>query len=272
MRSPRVFVAEGASEGVEVELSREESRHLDQVLRRGIGDRVLVLCGGSVFEATICQVSERTSTPRIRVRLGPAVEDLPPAPTPWTIAVALAKGDAIDLAVRLASELGLAALVPVETARTAVRLGGGGGRRERWERISREAAKQCGRPEPLRIEEGRTLGTFLEQWRALARPGFGLPEPGGEPLGFVAHPGGPFHPGRLLRGRGEGLPPAVFLIGPEGGLSPKELGAAVQSGLAPLGFPTPILRTATAVAFLGALGAVLGSRGEIWFDAPSPPE
>ena len=47
------------------------------------------------------------------------------------------------------------------------------------------------------------------------------------------------------------------LVGPEGGFSDREIAAAVDLGARPIGFPTPVLRTPTAVALVAALGAML---------------
>ena len=49
----------------------------------------------------------------------------------------------------------------------------------------------------------------------------------------------------------------------EGGFTTDEVRAAREAGFRPLGFPTPILRTPTAIVLLAALGLVLaGGRGE----------
>ena len=49
-----------------------------------------------------------------------------------------------------------------------------------------------------------------------------------------------------------------ILVGPEGGFSPAEIDRALEAGFQPVGFPTPILRTPTAVAYLAALAALAG--------------
>ena len=59
----------------------------------------------------------------------------------------LAKGDKMDGIVRDATELGATRLVPAVTAFSVVKLDDarGAARTLRWERIAREAARQCGR-------------------------------------------------------------------------------------------------------------------------------
>ena len=62
----------------------------------------------------------------------------------------------MDFLVQKCSELGVSRIVPVVTARSVVRPEPG--RRARWEKIAREAARQCGRadvPEVSRADAAR---------------------------------------------------------------------------------------------------------------------
>ena len=217
-----------------------------KVLRRQPGDEVLVTVPGEgVFRALVEEVAEGGD--RVVLRVGERLQEFQPTVVPWTVAVALVKGSGMDAAVRLASELGLESLVPLLSDRSQIR-GAESGRPERWSRIALEAAKQCGRHEPLRVEAPWRLGDLLEasrgeaQW--IARPGFALP------------------PAAALV-KGGAVRPALFLVGPEGGFSDDELRAAESAGARPIGFPTPVLRTTTAVVLIAALGVLLGGSGSL---------
>jgi 16S rRNA (uracil1498-N3)-methyltransferase len=259
MRVPRVFVPGPVSAGRVVDLPPAEARHLALVLRRLPGQPVEVLTAGGIFAGLIREVtSEPGSEPRVSVEIVSEAPRRPPAVVPWTVAVALVKGRDMDLAVRVASELGLERLVPLETGRAVVRRarggsgtgepGGAGSRRTtRWERLAREAAKQCGRAPPLAVERPRALADFLAA-------------PGGAARRWVALPGAPFPPRADFIEAGSGparVATAVFLVGPEGGIAPEEAEAAAAAGFRPFGFPTPVLRTPTAVLLVAALGALL---------------
>ena len=61
-------------------------------------------------------------------------------------------------------------------------------------------------------------------------------------------------------GSGRGPTEAVFAVGPEGGFTEAEVQAAISAGWRTCGFPTPVLRTPTAVALIAALGL-------LWVDA-----
>jgi 16S rRNA (uracil1498-N3)-methyltransferase len=243
VRRPRVWLPEAES-GALFELPQAEAHHLARVLRRDAGDDVEVLAAaGRRFRARIESIAEGPGTPRVILRVGEA-EEAAPGLIPWTVAVAPVKGSGLDLAVRLASELGLEAIAPLDCERGQVRAAASR-RPERWERIAREAAKQCGRGEPLRIE--RAVG--LEEAFDLAPAGAGL---------WLAQSGAPFPEPAAFSAAGSILP-ALFLVGPEGGFSPREIEQARAGGARPLGFPLPVLRTSTAVMLIGALGALVRS-------------
>jgi 16S rRNA (uracil1498-N3)-methyltransferase len=255
MRTPRVSVAGPVRPGELVDVSAEEGFHLASVLRRAPGDPVILVPeSGGAFEGVIARIDGAGKAARVTVRALEAEAARAPPVVPWAAAVALARGDAFDLAVRMAAELGLEAVIPLFTERTVVRAGSAA-REERWRRIAREAAKQCGREAPMAVLRARSLEELLHAWRA----GRSLAGdfPGGPPRrGWVAVPGAPLRREDLLGAAGSRPPPAVFLIGPEGGLSPGEVARATAAGFETMGFPTPVLRTPTAVALLGALGTL----------------
>ncbi|MCZ6792256.1 MAG: RsmE family RNA methyltransferase [Planctomycetota bacterium] len=240
MRRPRVPVR-AARPGLSVELSPADTRHLVQVLRRGPGDEVELLAGGRLYRGVIEEV-RGSGAPRALLRVGEEVEETAPRIVPWTVAAALVKSADMDSAVRLASELGLLALVPLLAERSPV--GERSGRPERWRRIARESAKQCGRREVLRVEPTVGLRELLATSRGERR--------------FILDPGAPASRAEELRGLASGA--ALFLVGPEGGFSEAEQSIAREAGATPLGLPTPILRTPTAVVLVAALGLLGGGR------------
>ena len=162
MRVPRVWRA-GARTGELVELSADEAHHLVRVLRHQPGDEVLVAAGeGSCFRAHIEKIEPGGATPRVLVRVEEPAAAAASSPVPWSVAVAPVKSSDMDLAVRLASELGLERLVPLVTERGQVKAESSGKPR-RWERIARESAKQCGRSTPLVVPPARDLEQALRE-------------------------------------------------------------------------------------------------------------
>jgi len=239
--------------GDRIELPPEEARHLDLVLRRRKGDPIVLLAPSGAWRGSIVESDRSGSGSRVVVEIVEAAPGEEPGGIPWTVACGIARGESFELAIRMASELGLDALLPVLTRRTVARTAGPEKRR-RWDRIAAEASKQCGRARPLEVAEPVTLARLLE----------GLTGSGGT-AGWVAVPGAALPPREDLEacaGRR-----TLFLVGPEGGLDPAEIALARAAGLREIGFPCPVLRTPTAVALVGALGMLLaaalsGSGGE----------
>ena len=227
----RFAIAPDRIDGARVTFDREETRHLARVLRLGPGDVVLATDGRG-----------REYTVRIDA-LGAAatgtVLDTAPRLTESPVAVTLVqgvpKGDRMEAIVRAATELGVARIAPALTARTVVRLEEGRWRERtrRWQRVAREAAKQCGRAIVPEVTEPVPLSRALELaggvdlriclWEAERRPL-------GEVLQGVA-----------------GAPGAVGLaVGPEGGLSVSEVVHAEALGWVLASLGPRILRVETA--------------------------
>lgn len=253
MRTPRIFLPQALRTGEEVPLPLAEAHHLVRVLRRRAGDQVLLIAQGrGIFDGQIASVSDEKGQLQVVVSvLGEVNEVAGAVLLPWTVALGIVKGESFELAIRMATELGLERIIPLWTERTVVRAQAGSRKSERWERIHQEAAKQCGRAKPLELEAPRKLKDLLDELSS---------RPSGARK-WVAVPFGPFRSSELATRPGgdreEEVPPALFLVGPEGGLTGEEVSSAIKAGFEPLGLPTPVLRTPTAVALIAALGVLL---------------
>ena len=246
MSLPRFFLPSGWSGG-RVPLDAGDLHHLVTVLRAAPGRRIAVVTPDgceSVVRIDRCDDAGVWASPE--ERSGPA----------WTPSVTLfqgiAKNPAMDLVVQKATEIGVARIVPFFAERSVVRLDAARSvdRRERWERIAGEAAKQSGRAGVPRMETPATLAEALDPLAAFERSLLFCEE--GEAPGVA----------EALAGADRGSSVAV-VVGPEGGLSAGEVASleAVGARRAALG-PT-VLRTETAgivavtlaMFVLGGLGA-----------------
>ena len=228
-----------------VAFDRAESRHLRRVLRLKPGDTVIAADGaGHDFTVRLEDVGE-TVTGTV---LGVARRDAE-SPLRITLVQSVPKGDKMEAIVRAATELGVARVVPVTTERTIVTLEPGRWRERarRWQRVAKEAAKQCGRGVIPPVDVPRPLAEFL----ALDEPADlrlclweGAAGAGGQGGGEAS----PF--GTTLT---QSLPPTLpqgasihLLIGPEGGLSRQEIESGRAVGWRIIGVGPRILRTETA--------------------------
>ena len=212
-----------------VTFDAEESRHLVRVLRLRAGDTVIATDGaGRDYTVRLDRVGEAATGTVLTVAPG-----APESPLAITLVQGVPKGDKMEAIVRAATELGVARVQPALCERTIVRLEPGRWRERarRWQRVAREAAKQCGRAVIPEVEAPRPFTDCLAE--ASADVGLCFWEGGGTPL--------PEALGAVSAPRS-----ALVVIGPEGGLAPAEVEAARARGLTIAALGPRILRTETA--------------------------
>lgn len=220
-------------------VSGGDARHLIRVLRVKEGDAVIAFAGdGRAWDATVAEVGPTSVT----IAIGAPRVEATESPCAITLGQGIGKGDKLDLVVRAATELGVAEIVPVATVR-AVAEKSGADRLARWNKIAAEACKQCGRSRVPVVHAPESLAKFLERTRGAAVKVVPW-EGGGAPLAAVA---------RVPTSS------AALLVGPEGGLEPREVEDAKAVGYLPVTLGPRILRTETAgIVAVAALQLLLG--------------
>jgi 16S rRNA (uracil1498-N3)-methyltransferase len=224
-----------------VTFDARQTRHLARVLRLGPGDTV-VASDGAGHDYTVRLEAVRPRATGVVVGLADAAADSPLA---ITLVQGLPKGDKLEAIVRAATELGVARVAPALTARTVVRLAErqAAARLARWQRVAREAAKQCGRSAAPEVTPTRALAACLDEARG-ADLALCLWEGQAPPLAAALAEAA--SPRRI-----------AVLVGPEGGLEESEVDAARAHGWRVVGLGARILRTETAGP---AIIAILQSR------------
>lgn len=225
------------STGTTLVLAEGAARHV-QVLRLQPGDALVLFDGrGGEWSATVGRIGRR----EVEVVLGAheAVErELPVA---VTVALGMPANERMDALVEKATELGAAAIQPLLTARSVLRLAGERAERRRahWAGIAAAACEQCGRNRVPAIGPVCTL----ETWLATIGPArsTAAPAPGTGARWLLA-------PGSRQTIAGVGpMPPALLLLsGPEGGLDDGETQRAIAAGFEPIGLGPRVLRADTA--------------------------
>ena len=219
------------------------AHYLDHVHRLHAGDRFAAFDPdrGLEADALVLEVSEKD----LVARVGPLRAAAIVATREVTWIQALPKGEKMDSIVRDATELGATRIVPATSSFTVVKLEGPRreARRQRWERIAQEAARQCGRSDVPSISPVLPWSDALGAGEA-GRAGFCLYEKATAPIG----------PALALACGSVGA--LAFAAGPEGGLSPEEVLQASERGFDIVSLGRFILRAETvAAATLGALRA-----------------
>jgi 16S rRNA (uracil1498-N3)-methyltransferase len=217
-----------------VALDRDEAKHAIGVRRLGAGDRVTLFDGiGGRADAVLTGDRDRDGGPVVRVDASARVPRTAPD---IVVGIAPPKGDRWSTALDMLGQLGVSAVVPLETDHGVVEAGAVN--RARAARILLEACKQRRGAWVPTLADSATAETFV---RAAAADGRAVlvAEPGGEPVASV---------------RGARL---AVAIGPEGGFSARELGAMRGSGARSVDLGDGILRVETAaVAAVSTLRAV----------------
>jgi 16S rRNA (uracil1498-N3)-methyltransferase len=201
-----------------VELPHDEAEHLARVLRLGIGDTVAVFDGrGREFLARVTRAGKRDARLRLISRLEPASENS----VPLTLAQAVLKADKMEDVVRDAVMLGVAAVQPIVTSRTetSVAMLIRSARLDRWRRVGLASVKQSRRATVPEIRTPLTLENYLQDPPPALQ--LMLVEPGAQEVGES-----------LAALQSQPAPAdAALLVGPEGGWTDQELGAARASGV-----------------------------------------
>jgi 16S rRNA (uracil1498-N3)-methyltransferase len=205
-------------------LEGDEARHLARVRRVAAGECVELFDGkGRAFRAEVATLGRDRVGLRV---LGPSPSLAPPACS-LTLATAVPKGDRFDWLVEKATELGVARLVPLVTARSVV--DPRGSKLDRLRRAVVESAKQCRRDSLMELAPPSPWASSV---RDPSTPHRFLADPSGDPISSIARPP-----------RGSS---AILAIGPEGGFAPEEVAEAIALGWRPVALAAYTLRIETA--------------------------
>jgi 16S rRNA (uracil1498-N3)-methyltransferase len=239
MRLPRIFVESPLSAGSSLALAAGPTRHLTQVLRLTVNAPLILFNGdGRDYPARLIDSQRAAAT----VLVEGATELEEHARISIHLALGISKGERMDYALQKAVELGVERLTPLFTERSQVRLDGARLERrlEHWRGIVIGACEQSGRRRLPRLDSAITL----ESWLANAPAGGLLLDP----MASLS-----------LAGLSAPATDVTLLVGPEGGLSPREREQAHRRGFQGVRLGPRILRTETApLAAIAVIQALWG--------------
>jgi 16S rRNA (uracil1498-N3)-methyltransferase len=211
-----------------------------QVLRLGTGDSLVLFNGdGRDYQATLVSAGGHTVAEVLDA--GP---EEPAPPLALTLALGISRGERMDYALQKAVELGVAALVPLFTERSLVKLKEDRleKRRRHWQGVVVAACEQSGRRRLPPLAAPQKLGAWLQSLPA-EHHGVLLHHAAAHTLPELAAPAGAL----------------TLLVGPEGGLAPAERAGAEAAGFAAVRLGPRVMRTETApLAALAAMQTLWG--------------
>lgn len=251
----RFYIDPAAMGAADLKIRGDDARHIRSVLRMTAGHHLILFDGsGQEHEAEITAVSGDAVSIRLVKRFSASLE----SPLDLAVAQGLLKDKKMDELVRHLTELGMTRWVPFQADRSIPRQDEKKrrGHGARWEKIAREALKQCGRSrapqvgsvvsfnEMLAAAEGYSVKLFFWE-KALS----GLPE----------RP--PDIDSRNLS--------VIIVLGPEGGFNEHEAARASDAGFVICSLGPRILRAQTAA--LAAAVLVQYRYGDMALGRPKTP-
>lgn len=243
MRLNRIFCEGPLTSGADIDLPSAGAYHVARVLRMREGAPLSVFDGGGhELRAEIIRVDGD----RVTVKLGEQALGTTESPLRITLVQGVSRSERMDWTLQKATELGVAAIAPVLTARSVVRLDEKQAvkKQAHWRGIVVGACEQCGRAKLPAVSTPTTLRDYLTNVRK-------------DGLRLVLSPSAP---GSLV-GLSSMPSKVELLIGPEGGLDDDELLAAQKAGFMPVRLGPRVLRTETAAVV--ALSVLQGLWGDL---------
>ena len=257
----------------DVTLTDRDFRYLAQVLRLAPGDTVEArLTDGTLCTLRIAAVDKKAKTVRLTCEKSQSITSsassagcsvpqsdrlctagqpgvsMPPLPAmqegfPQIILFQwLLKGPKMDQVIRQATETGVSFIVPVMGERCLTRDAEavGSGKTDRWDRIVREARQQSGSPVATVVLSPVAVSGLSRLWHEIS---------GGKKAEALVLTEAPLARKSLHEYLVTGIELAALAIGPEGGMTARELEQLADIGFDYVHFRTNILRSETAALY-----------------------
>lgn len=230
----RFFTAPEAVQGDVIAFDADLAHHMGKVLRLAPGEQVTVCTGdGMVYVAEL----EAFSKDSVTARIVETLENQKETDVEIVLYQGMPKGDKLELIIQKCTELGVSAVIPVETGRSIVHLDSKKAEKkiERWQKIAHEASQQSKR---VQVPE---VGPYLSWKQCLAQ----LKDDDGLTIIFWEDEQTQSLK-ELLKAQPQKPAKINLIVGPEGGLSEDEVRQLREIGAVSASLGKRILRTETA--------------------------
>ncbi len=229
MRRIRIYQEHSITEGVVIELSPENHHYLTQVMRVKDHTNITLTNGQGVEgDGDLHIIDRRQSSLTIHCVRSRSTE----SPIHTTLIQGLSKGEKMDFTIQKAVELGANRIIPVITDHSVIKLDEKRQqkKREHWQSVANTAMIQCGRTFITQIDPIIKLDHLLSQSPLTV-----------DEIGIVLEPTGSVPITKILKSSRYKL-----IVGPEGGLSDREIALLQQYNYVTTTIGARILRTETA--------------------------
>lgn len=246
MITPRFFINSPLKEGETLTLKEERHHYIVRVLRLKEGETLTLFNGkGGEYQAEISALNKKTAEIQI-ITYSPLNRG---SSLKLHLYQGMAKGDKMDLVLQKCTELGLSSFTPLISQRSIFTLKSQQltKRYERWQTILQASCEQCGRNYLPYLNQPISLEALLESFNKISYP-----------LIFLA-PSATYPLAKVITEIGQANKEIGIIIGPEGGLSPKEIAALKEQRALEAHLGERVLRTETAaLSVISSLHALIG--------------
>ena len=230
---PRFFIDRQTMNGASVVLTGEDARHIIKVLRMRVGE-ALTLCDGcgTDYDAEITSING--TTVEAEISASRANESEPEIQI--TLFQALQKDGKMEYIIQKCTELGIYKIIPCILDRCVVKLNSESDARkktERYQGVAYAAAKQSQRGIVPIVGAPISFAQAISQMKDYD-------------LSFLPYENEDGRTVKDILTCAKSVKTAAFLIGPEGGISEKELALAAAHNVPTVTLGKRILRTETA--------------------------
>lgn len=215
-------------------LTNDDLHHIKNVMRNKSGDLIECIYNDELY---ICKINDPTNN---KVTIIEQKEDNNELSIDITIAIALVKEQKMDLILQKLTELGVNRIIPVKMERSIIKLDDKKfeKKKERWEKICKEASEQSKRnkiPEITKIMTIKELTNLEYDYKFICSTKIkeNLVNNYLQPLNKCAK--------------------IIFTIGPEGGISTKEEDFLISKGYTPISLGSRIMRVETAAIYIASI-------------------
>ena len=224
-------------------LKKEDLHHIKNVMRYKISDKIECIYNEELY---ICEIENLNST---KVKIISKEKDNNELSTDITIAIALVKEQKMDIILQKITELGINRIIPLKMERSIIKLDDNKftKKKERWTTICKEAGEQSKRN---KIPEITNIMTIKDLKNEDYNQKFICSTTSTNLITNYSN---------ISNNK------VLFVIGPEGGITPKEEQELINSGFIPISLGSRILRVETAAIYIASIANYLSLGEEKWY-------